>query len=366
MVLRAGIVGVGWGAHVHVPAFRAAAGFEPVALCGRNPQRLSRAAGKLGLDDISTDWERFVTRDDLDVISLATPTVLHSEMTLAALDAGKAVVCEKPLTTNVPAATAMVSAAQKSGRPTLCCFENRWNAEWSAVSGAVKSGYLGRPYFARVSRSAPYWHPSHAVQAPWMYDRDQGGGYLAGMLVHDLDFLCSIAGRPDSVCADVHTTEPVRELSDGQTLRVTADDTAAVLMRMESGMTAILSVSVMGLHADHYRLELFGSEGTIIGNGTLRETSFEQGALGDNGLHPLAIDGREPTHAGSLPQGLAGHAARSMALMLEDWLPAFDGLPSRTPTFDDGLLSIAIIEAAERSSRGGGWERLADILRARP
>ncbi len=189
-----------------------------------------------------------------------------------------------------------------------------------------------------------------------MYDRDQGGGYLAGMLVHDLDFLCSLLGRPVSVCAEVRTSEPVRDLPDGQTLRVTADDTAALLMRMDSGITAILSVSVMGAHADHYRLELFGSDGTIIGDGDLRSTAYRAGAATDDGLRPLAVDDREPAHPERLPTGLAGHASRAMALMLEDWLPAFDGAPSAAATFEDGLLSLAVIDAAHRSAEGGGWE----------
>jgi predicted dehydrogenase len=356
--LRVGIIGVGWGSHVQVPGFRAADGFEPVALCARTPERLQRVAGKLGISDTSTDWESFVTRDDLDVISVATPTVLHRDMTLAALDAGKAVLCEKPLAGDLDAARDMVRAADKSSRPTACCFENRWNPDWLAVAALVGEGFLGKQYVARVSRSASYWHPSHPPQARWMYDRDQGGGYLAGMLVHDLDFLCSLLGRPESVCAEVRTSEPIRELPDGETLAVTADDTAALLMRMESGVTVILSLSVMGAHADHYRLELFGSDGTIIGDGDLRSAAYRLGAATDDGLSPLTVDEREPAHPEHLPKGLAGHAARAMALMLQDWLPAFDGGQSAAATFDDGLLSLAVIDAAHRSAQGGGWERV--------
>ncbi|BBZ14848.1 Gfo/Idh/MocA family protein [Mycobacterium branderi] len=356
MTLRVGVVGVGWGAHVQVPAFRAAAGFEPVALCARTPQRLQRVATKLDIADTSTGWRTFVARDDLDVISVATPTARHHDMTLAALEAGKAVLCEKPLATDTAAARGMVLAARKSGRPTTCCFENRWNADWLAVAEQVRAGFLGRPYVARVTRSAPYWHPSHPPQARWMYERDQGGGYLAGMLVHDLDFLCSLLGRPESVCAEVRTSEPVRDLPDGETLHVTADDTAALLMRMESGVTAMLSVSVMGAHADHYRLELFGADGTIVGDGNLRSATYQIGAAGDEGLSTLPVRDRDPAHPERLPAGLAGHASRAMALMLEDWLPAFDGGQSSAPTFDDGLLSIAVIDAAHRSAEGGGWE----------
>ena len=120
MTLRVGIIGVGWGSHVQVPGFRAADGFEPVALCARTPERLERVAGKLGISETATDWESFVTRDDLDVISVATPTVMHRDMTLAALDAGKAVLCEKPLAGDLDAARDMVRAADKSSRPTAC------------------------------------------------------------------------------------------------------------------------------------------------------------------------------------------------------------------------------------------------------
>jgi predicted dehydrogenase len=356
MTLRVGVVGMGWGAHVQVPGFRAADGFEPVALCARTPERLGRVAAKLGIEDTSTDWQSFVARDDLDVISVATPTVLHHDMVLAALAAGKAVLCEKPLAGDLGAARDMVRAAAKSGRPTACCFENRWNPDWLAVADLVRSGYLGKQYLARVSRSASYWHPSHQPQARWMYDRTQGGGYLAGMLVHDLDFLCSLFGRPESVCAEVRTSDPVRELPNGETLHITADDTAALLLRMESGLTAILSVSVIGAHADHYRLELFGADGTIIGDGDLRSTGYLAGAAADDGLCPLAVDDREPAHPECLPKGLAGHASRAMALMLEDWRPAFDGQPSAVATFEDGLLSLAVIDAAHRSAEGGGWE----------
>jgi predicted dehydrogenase len=358
--LRVGIVGVGWGARVQVPSFRAAKGFEPVALCARSPERLERAATKAGIEDTSTDWRAFVTRDDLDVISVATPTALHREMTLAALEAGKPVLCEKPLAGDFEAAREMVRVVADSNLPTACCFENRWNPDWLAVADKVRSGFLGQQYLARVSRSASYWHPSRPAQARWMYDREQGGGYLAGMLVHDLDFICSLFGRPASVCAEVRASSPHRRLPDGETLHITADDTAALLMRMESGFTAVLSISAIGVHADHYRLELFGSDGTVIGDGDLRCATYRFGAAVEEGLSPLTVDDREPAHPERLPTGLAGHASRAMALMLEDWLPAFDGAPSAAATFDDGLLSLAVIDAAHRSAQGGGWEPVLD------
>jgi predicted dehydrogenase len=105
-------------------------------------------------------------------------------------------------------------------------------------------------------------------------------------------------------------------------------------------------------------LELFGADGTIIGDGDLRSAVYRLGAATDDGLRPLTVSERAPAHPENLPKGLAGQASRAMALMLEDWLPAFDGKPSSAATFDDGLLSLAVIDAAHRSSEGGGWERV--------
>lgn len=360
MTLRVGIVGVGWGAHVQAPAFGAVPGYEVAALCARTPDRLERVAGRLGIEDTSTDWESFVRRDDLDLISVATPTPLHTRISLAALDAGKAVLCEKPLAGSTAEAEELVAAAEASDRPTACCFESRWLPDRLAVWERVRAGYLGRPYFARVSRSASYWHPTHAPQARWMYDRDQGGGYLAGMLVHDLDYVRTLLGEPAALCAEVRSTVPERELPDGERLAVTADDTAALVLRMQSGATAVLSVSVMGLHTDRFGMELFGSDATITGEGTVKGAAFRAGATGEEGLAPVPPSPRRPPGDDALPGGLAGEAIRSMALMLEDWLPAFDGQPTRLPipTFTDGLQTIRIVEAAHRSAEGAGWVSL--------
>ena len=207
MTLRVGIIGVGWGAHVQVPGFRAAKGFEPVALCARTPERLERVATKLGIEQTSTDWQSFVTRDDLDVISVATPTVLHHEMTIAALAAGKPVLCEKPLAGDLDAARHMVRAACRLELPTACCFENRWNPDWLAVADRVRSGFLGSQYFARVSRARPTG--IRASAAGRVDVRPRAGRRLSGRNAGARsDFLCSLLGRPVSVCAEVCTSDP--------------------------------------------------------------------------------------------------------------------------------------------------------------
>src|SRR5262249_35398216 len=93
---RVGIIGLGWGGLVQVPALRSAAGYELVACCGRDAGRLDETGRRWGITDLASDWREFVRRDDLDVISVATPVAQHRPMVEAALAAGKHVLCEKP------------------------------------------------------------------------------------------------------------------------------------------------------------------------------------------------------------------------------------------------------------------------------
>ncbi|WP_375486406.1 Gfo/Idh/MocA family protein, partial [uncultured Jatrophihabitans sp.] len=265
--LRVGIIGTGWGSLVHAPAYGIVDGFEVVALCARDPQRLARAAESAGVADTETDWQSFVRRDDLDVVSVAAPVELHHSMTLAALAAGKHVLCEKPLAVTAAQAQDMVHAAENSGKVTATCFELRWAADRLPVWDMVRAGYLGAPYFSRLVQSASYWHPSHKPQSPWMYDVDQGGGYLAGMLSHDIDWICTMFGEPLEVCADVHTSIPSITLADGSTIDVTADDTTTLILRLAGGARAEVSASVVGAHTAGWRFEAFGADGTIVGAG---------------------------------------------------------------------------------------------------
>jgi predicted dehydrogenase len=353
--LRVGIIGTGWGSLVHAPAFGIVDGYDLTAICARNPGRLARAAAAAGIDDTSTDWRSFVQRDDLDLISVATPVELHYPIVLAALAAGRHVLCEKPLALTAKQAREMVDAAGASGRATATCFELRWTSERLPIWDLVRDGYIGRPYFSRLAQSAGHWHPSHKPQAGWMYDAAQGGGYLAGMLSHDIDWIATLFGTPTAVCADVGTSIEKVTLQDGATLDVTADDTTALLLRLASGARAEISASVVGVHTAGWRFEAFGAEGTIVATGGRDQRTLTAGRAADAGLAAWSGQPRMPRHPVELPARRSTSMVLAMALMLEDWLPAFSGAPTPVPSFRDGWLVQTVIEAARASSAGAGW-----------
>ena len=353
--LRVGIVGVGWGALVHGPAFQLVDGFELAAICGRRPEPLAAASERLGVTDTSNDWRAFVERDDLDLISIVLPVELHKDVFIAALDAGKHVLCEKPLSLSGSDAREMVAAAEATDRQTAVCFQHRWGPERLAIWELVESGALGTPRYVQVSQTGQYWHDSRPLQSEWMYRLDQGGGYLNGMASHDIDYLQTLFGRVESVCADVRSSVPVRRREDGTELQVDADDTSALLMRLESGALAVLTTSVVGYQAGANFFDALGTDGTleIARVGTQTVSSYRR--VGDDDAATISPSTREVRSGRPLPERRSAGAIRSQVFLLEDWLPAFDGEPTRAPTVRGSWQVQEVIDAARRSAAGEGW-----------
>jgi predicted dehydrogenase len=348
--LRVGIIGTGWGTLVHGPAFQLVPEYELAAICARNPEKVDRSAAKLDVEGTTQSWESFVQRPDLDVISIASPAALHHPMTIAALNAGKHVLCEKPLAITAAQAEEMVTAAEQSGLATACCFELRWGPERLPIWDFVRDGRLGTPYFSRLVQSGSMWHPTHKPQSAWMYDLKAGGGYLAGMLSHDIDWICAMFGDPVAVCADVRTTIPTVTLADGTEVQVTADDTTILILRLTNGMSAEVSCSVVGAGVPAtFTFEAFGADGTATLTGGLPDPDIRFAVAGDESLTPWPGPERLPRTNPELPPSRSRNMILGMALMLEDWPNA---------TFRDGWRAQAVIDAARASSAGAGWVQL--------
>jgi len=359
--IRVGLIGVGWGSIVQTPAFRMLPDYEVAAICSRRPESVAKAGESLGIADTSTDWEAFVQRDDLDLISVCTPVGLHAEQTIAAVESGKHVLVEKPQSLTAADAKRMLDAAEAAGVAHAVCFEGRYESHRLPVSDLVRDGFLGDAYVARAHSSGDYWHPTRSLQSEWMYRLDEGGGYLMGLSSHDIDFLLSLFGEPDSVCADVRSSVPRRRHPDGSELVVDADDTSVLLLRMRSGALVTVSTSVVGLHLNRRELELLGSEGTIVVEGAIQggAPAIRAGRLRDEGLHDVPLSDRMPRSGRELPKRRAAGAIRSLALLLEDWLPAFSGQPAPgVPDLTDGWHVQQVIDGARRSSAGEGWVTL--------
>ncbi len=356
--LRVGIIGVGWGSVVQVPAFSIVDGFEVVALCSQRAERVQAAGDKLGITDVSTDWRSFVGRDDLDVISVCTPVDMHHDQVLAAIAAGKHVLVEKPVGLDERQTGAMLEAAEAAGVCHAVCFENRWDPAKLAMWELVDAGHLGSPYLAVARSGGDFWHPSRGLQSEWMYQRSRGGGYLMGMGSHDIDYVCALFGEPEAVCADVRSSVPRRPLPDGGFLDVDADDTSALTLRMRNGMLVSITTTAVALGRNFRAFEAYGSDGSLSMAAPLmgeEPAEVQIARVGGTGDDTAPVSTRMPASGAEIPKRRAGGAIRSLALMLEEWLPAFEGRPVVVPTLYDGHRVQRVVDAALRSSDGAGW-----------
>jgi predicted dehydrogenase len=355
---RAGIIGLGWGSMVHVPAFRAAAGFRTVACCGRDGAKLHEAGRKWDIDDLATDWAEFVRRDDLDVISVATPVAQHRPMVEAALAAGKHVLCEKPAGLSSPEVRQMLAAAERSGRAHAVGFELRWLPEHLALIELVDSGALGSPMLVQITRNVSMWHPSSGPIPPWKFQLAEGGGFLNAVLAHDVDLVARLFGAPAAVCAA--TSSALKDhLGTAADEGAMADDTAVLSLRLKSGALASISGTAVSPRGSLYELEVAGSEATARLRTSQDGPSLTIGRPSEAEPRQVELTRRAPSRPVPVPDGYpVARQVRAMALLLEDWRPALAGGVSAVPGFREALLVQQVIDAARLSAAGAGWVEL--------
>jgi len=188
---------------------------EVVAFCDVDPAKLAGDWGKMGLNigttegqkvDISTlnvydDYRDLVRDENVDVVDICLPIDLHAEAAIAALKAGKDVVCEKPMARSSQECQAMEEAAAASGKQLLIAHCLRWWPHYTAAHEVIASGKYGKPVYARFHRAGgtPKW--SHK---DWLRDAPRSGGVILDMHVHDVDTALWWFGKPDSLIADGH------------------------------------------------------------------------------------------------------------------------------------------------------------------
>src|SRR6266508_3725186 len=140
---RIGIIGVGFGAQVYIPAFRSE-GWEVAAISSRSRDKAAATAAAAGIRDVHTDPMELIARDELDAVAIATPPRAHHELAIAALRAGKHVLCEKPFAIDAKQAAEMRDAAERSGRTAMVGHEFRHTPQRAYVKQLLDDGYIGR------------------------------------------------------------------------------------------------------------------------------------------------------------------------------------------------------------------------------
>lgn len=266
--LRAGIVGCGGIANgKHLPAIKRNGNFELVAFCDLISERAEKAKEEYGTPDarVYTDYKELV-KEELDAVYVLTPNSAHAPVSIAAMEAGKHVMCEKPMAKTYEEAKAMLETAQKTGKILTIGYQNRYRADSQYLKKACENGDLGEVYFAKAHalrrRAVPTW-------GVFLDAEKQGGGPLIDIGTHALDLTLWMMDNyePESVTGSVF-----RKLADQKDTgnawgdwdpeEFTVEDSAFGFIKMKNGATIELEASwaLNTLEVDEAKTSLCGTK----------------------------------------------------------------------------------------------------------
>ena len=260
--LRVGFIGSGWTDSTQIPTFRLG-GLTPQAIASANPAKARAVAEKHGVPEVYDSWQELVASKNVDIVSVCTPPYLHKEIAVAALQAGKHVICEKPTALNVNEAEEMLAAAQAApNQLAIVDHELRFHPQRLQMRQMIREGYIGSVLHVHLDRlGSERLNPD--LPWNWWCDVDQGGGMLNALGSHLLDLARWIVGRIEALTAQLQIGHLYRTDTDGSVRQVTADDHAQLLLRFANGAQG--SITVSGLTPGGWGMSIFvvGTDGVL-------------------------------------------------------------------------------------------------------
>lgn len=267
--LRIGVIGTGSISDLHLSAYAANPGAKIVAICDVNGKRAQDVVDKYGADKVFTDYRELLADPAIDAVSICTWNNTHAPISIAALDAGKHVLVEKPLSRTVEEALAIEEAVRRSGKLLQVGFVRRYDPNVRMLQRFIDAGEFGELYYAKASTIRRLGNPGG-----WFSDVERsGGGPLIDIGVHVIDLCWYLMGRPKATTVSANTyrrlgnRSNVRNLSfykaaDYDASKNTVEDLANAIIRFENGASLMVDVSFT-LHAkkDEGLVRLYGDKG---------------------------------------------------------------------------------------------------------
>ncbi len=352
-MVKVGIIGCGGIANgKHMPSLQKVEGCQMVAFCDIIPERAEEAAAVYGTPEaaVYTDYKELLKDPAIDVVHVCTPNRSHSTITVAALEAGKHVMCEKPMAINSAEAEKMLDAAKKSGKLLTIGYQNRFRPDSLYMKEEAEKGVFGEIYFAKATalrrRAVPTW-------GVFLNEEEQGGGPLIDIGTHALDLtLWMMDNYKPKYCVGTTYHKLNKDREQGNVWgnwdpeKFTVEDSAFGFIVMENGATIILE-SAWALNTLDVREAVTAISGTKAG------ADMNDG-LRINGIH----NGRQYVTRPSFRAGGAafndGHAGESEAeLEARLWIEAVRGGASPITKPEQAFCVTRILEGIYESAKTG-------------
>ncbi len=383
--LAVGMVGHAFMGAAHSQAWRTAPRFFDLPLtptmavvCGRDADRAAEAAARLGWAASETDWRRLVERDDVDLVDICTPGDTHAEIAIAALGAGKHVLCEKPLANTVAEAEAMTQAAESAagrGVRAMVGFTYRRVPAVALARRLVDEGRVGEIRHVRAQYLQD-WIADPEAPLSWRLDKEKAGsGALGDIGAHIIDLTQFITGdRITEVSGRLETFVKERPLptehsglsgtAGEERGAVTVDDAAAFLAQFTGGALGVFEATRFATgRKNAIRIEVNGSLGSLAFDfedmNVLElydatepdETAGFRRILVTEAIHPYVESWWPPGHGLGYEHGFTHQVVDLVRAIADDTDPH--------PTFADGLQVQRVLAAVEASSDTRSWQEIS-------
>jgi len=289
--IRVGVIGLGMGRH-HVAGYQTHPQAEVVAVADLDAARLNEIGAQYGVPTRYASGEEMLRLEALDVVSIATPNKFHLPLTLAALEAGCHVLCEKPMAMSAAEGRQMISAAERVGKRLMINFSYRFTQQSQALKAQVETGILGDVYFGRT-----LWHRRRGIPklGGWFSTKAlSGGGPLIDLGVHRLDLALWLMGYPKPVWVLGSTYNALgTRIAEEQGAVYDVEDLAVAMIKFENGATLELEASWAANVQEKEWMEtrLFGTRAGLVQRNRNETYEFEAEIYleGAGGHYDLAL-----------------------------------------------------------------------------
>jgi predicted dehydrogenase len=346
-----GIIGVGFGAQVHAPAFRSE-GWDVVAICSRTRDKAQKAADEAGIANVYTDPLELIRRDDLAAVAIITPPGAHHPLSLAALKAGKHVLCEKPFAIDAKQAEEMRAAAETSGKTAMIAHEFRHAPQRAYIRQLLADGYIGKFQLCTMELFLDRYVSPEPRALTWQAYKAEGGGLLGALGSHYIDGLRFWFGEIAAVTGWLAALRPdVLDAATGKIVKAETDDTFSFSITFKNGGMATMTASFAITPARGTRIVVMGDRGTLIaehpGPNPL-ENGVVVASRDDASLETLKTPAQYTPFTDA-----RDHRLMAFRLLVRDFTKGIEEGRSPAPNFTDGLRCQQVLDAVRESSASG-------------
>ena len=370
--LRIGLIGYSFMGRAHSNAFHQVNHFfpssyelVPQAVCGRDAAAVQAFADRWGYKSIETDWRKLLERDDIDVIDIATPNNLHAEQAIAAAQAGKMILCEKPLGLNAKDAERMLKAVEKAGVPNMVWYNYRRCPAVVLAKNLIDAGKLGRVFHYRANFLQDWTINADLPQGGtglWRLDvKVAGSGVTGDLLAHCIDTAMWLNGGIKDVSAMTETFVKERKHNlTGKVEKVGIDDACVFHCHFNNGSLGLFeSTRYARGHKALYTFEINGEHASIAWDlhDLHRLQYFDHRDPGPvRGWRSIHVtDGEHPYMGKWWVPGLQVGYEHSFVHQVADFLEGVAKGKPAMPDFRDALRTQYVCDAVLASAREGKW-----------